>query len=277
LAVSALSFLVCWPLPSWRPTSRQQGVLDTVFVDELYFLAAAEHLAWGYVDMPPLLPAVTAVLRATLGDSLLAVRVAPAVAGAALVLLTGRLAGAMGGGLFAQFLAALGVLIAPIYLSLHSFHSMNAFEPLVWTGCAYLLVRITDGADPKLWLAFGLLAGVGLLNKSTTALFGFAVLVGLILSVQRKQLAGRWVWLGALVALIVVAPYLVWMVQHDFPHLQMLANIREEGRNVALAPVEFVVQQIIMLHPLALPHKKGEDVHRKKGSTPRGKWKMTSS
>jgi hypothetical protein len=223
------------------------------FVDELYFQACSDHLAWGFVDMPPLTAALAALVRATLGESLLALRLLPALAGAGLVLLTARLAKALGGGPFAQLLAAVAVLVAPIFLVMHSFHSMNAFEPLYWTGCAYVLVRIIDGAGPRYWLLFGLLAGVGLLNKHTMALFGFAVLVGLLATSLRRQLTQRWIWLGGLTAAVLFSPNLLWMVSHGFPHFQMLANIRESGRNVSVSSMEFLLQQGIMLHPLTLP------------------------
>jgi len=238
------------------------------FVDELYFLACAEHLDWGYVDMPPLLPTLIAVVRAVLGDSLLAVRLFPAIAGSGLVLLTGLIARELGGGRFAQALAALTVVIAPIYLGLHSVQTMNAYEPLFWMGCAYVMIRIVKGGNPKLWLVFGLLAGLGMMNKHSMAFFGFGILAGLLLTNQRKLLFNRvpprfhnfskrsgtgWFWLGGLIAFIIFLPNLLWMIEHDFPHLQLLANIRAAGRNVELSPLEFILQQVLMMHPLAFP------------------------
>jgi 4-amino-4-deoxy-L-arabinose transferase-like glycosyltransferase len=101
------------------------------FVDELYFNACAKHLAWGYIDMPPFHAAVTAAVKAALGDSLLAIRLLPALAGAALVLLAGLLARDLGGGKWAQLLAAICVAVAPIFFVMHGFSSMNAWEPLL--------------------------------------------------------------------------------------------------------------------------------------------------
>lgn len=224
------------------------------FVDELYYLATAEHLAWGYVDLPPLVPALTALVRATLGDSLLAVRLVPSLAGAALVVLTAGLARKLGGGRRAQALAAVAVLVAPIRLAVDSFHSMNALEPLVWTGCAALLVHLLAGGNPRWWLGFGALAGLGLLNKHSMAFFGVAVVVGLVATpAGRRAFRERWIWLGGLVAFALFLPNLVWMASHGFPHFEMLANIRDSGRNVALGPVEFLAQQALAHHPLALP------------------------
>jgi len=224
------------------------------FVDELYYLATARHLAWGYVDLPPLLPALTALVRNTLGDSLLAVRLLPSLAGAALVVLTAWLARRLGGGRWAQALAALAVLVSPVRLAIDSFLSMNALEPLFWIGCAAVLVHLLQGGDRRWWLAFGALAGVGLLNKHSMAFFGVAVVVGLLATREgRRQMGQRWFWLGGVVALAIFLPNLVWVASHGFPHLEMLANIRADGRNVALSPLAFLGQQVLANHPLALP------------------------
>lgn len=223
------------------------------FVDELYFLDCSRHLAWGYVDMPPLFPALTALLRATLGESLLAVRVLPALAGAALVLLAALLARELGAGRAGQALAALAVLTAPIYLVLHSLHTMNELEPLLWTGSALLLARLANGASPRLWLAFGALAGVGLLNKHSIAFFLLAAAAGILATDARRHLATPWPWLGAALAFALFLPNLLWELEHRFPHLEMLANIRKEGRDVSLSPLAFLAQQVLLLNPLAAP------------------------
>ncbi len=223
------------------------------FVDELYYLALGEHLAWGFVDVPPLFPALTALVRALLGESLLAVRLVPALAGAALVLATGLFARRLAGGRVAMGLAALGVLAAPIFLAMHSFHTMNALEPLFWLAAAWLLVRILDGENPRLWLAFGAVAGLGLLNKHSMAFFGVAVVAGLVATPARRVFRERWIWLGGLVALAIFLSNLVWVVTHGFPHLQVLAQVAEDGRNVSLPPWLFLAQQALMLHPLSLP------------------------
>jgi 4-amino-4-deoxy-L-arabinose transferase-like glycosyltransferase len=120
-----------------------------LFVDELYFLACGEHLAWGYVDMPPLTALQAWLARSLFGDSTLAIRLFPALAGAALVLLTGIIARELGGRRWAQGLAALAVLVAPGYLAVDSYLSMNSVEPLLWMGCALVLIRITQSGNVK--------------------------------------------------------------------------------------------------------------------------------
>lgn len=230
-------------------TSRVYGL----FIDELYFLACGEHLAWGYVDMPPLTALQAWLARSLFGDSMLAIRLFPALAGAGIVLLTGAISREFGGKRFAQGLAALAVAVAPAYLLACSYLSMNSFEPLIWMGCALVLIRIVKTGNTRLWLTFGFLSGIGLENKDTMLLFGFALVVGMLLTAERRLMANRWFLLGGLLAFMIFLPNLIWMIQHHFPHLEMLANIRRNQRNVELSPIQFLAQQILFMGPLAAP------------------------
>jgi len=223
------------------------------FVDELYYLACGQHLAWGYVDHPPLIALLAAASRAVLGESLNAIRFLPAVAGAATVLLTGLLARELGGGRVAQTTAALAVLVAPGFLATDSFLSMNAYEPLFWIGCALLVIRIVRTGNQRLWLWFGLLAGFGLLNKHSMLIFGFGLVAGLLATPQRFVFRSPWLWLGGLLAFLIFLPNLVWNIQHHFPFLELQENIRRSHRNVDLPPLAFLGQQALTMFPLSVP------------------------
>ena len=223
------------------------------FIDELYYLAASHHLAWGFVDFPPLFPALTALIRWTLGDGLWVMRLVPALAGAALVVMVALMARDLGGRRFAQGIAGLGVLVAPIWLALHSIHTMNALDQLLWTGMAWLVLRIVRDGRPRLWLAVGAVAGLGLLNKHSVAFFLVALGVGLLFTPERRALRSRWLWLGGLLGAALFLPNLIWIVQHHFPHFEALANIRREGRDVQLDAAHFMLQQVELFNPLTLP------------------------
>lgn len=222
------------------------------FRDELYFLDCGRHLAWGYVDHAPMIGLVARAALA-LGGSLPALRIFPAIAGAGLVFLAGAIAFRLGGGRFAQGLTAVAILAAPFYLGSDSILSMNAFEPLFWMGCAYVLIRIVQTGDSRLWLLFGLYAGLGLENKHSTAFFGIAVAIAILASPQRRELVRPWIWAGGAVAVLLFLPNVLWQVRHDFATLEGLRNVARSGKNVALGPVEFVKQQILLLHPLLFP------------------------
>ena len=223
------------------------------FVDELYYLACSQHLAWGYVDQAPLIAIVTKTARVLLGDSLGAIRFFPALAGAGQVLLAGMIARELGGGRFAQGLAALCTLLAPGFLALDNLLTMNAFEPLFWMGCAYLVIRIIRTGDDRLWLGFGALAGLGLLNKHSMLIFGFALVAGLLVTPQRKHLASRWFWAGGGIAFAIFLPNLLWNIQHHFPFLELQENIRRDARNVSLSFAGFWGQEVLSMLPLTAP------------------------
>ena len=223
------------------------------FVDELYYLACSRRLDWGYVDQPPLIAVITWLARSLLGDSLPALRFFPAVAGGAEVVLTALIARELGGKRFAQGLAALAALVAPGFLALDSLLTMNAFEPLFWIGCAYMLIRIIKTGNPKLWIWFGMLAGVGLENKYSMLIFGAGMVLGLVLTPQRRALSSLWPWVGGALAFLIFLPNLLWNIQRHFPFLELHSNIQRSGRDVPLGPLAFFAQEILTLLPLTLP------------------------
>src|SRR5580704_16824398 len=216
------------------------------FRDELYYIACGEHLAWGYVDQPPLIALVAWFARHVIGNSLFAVRLLPALAGAAVVFLTGWIAREFGGGPFAQFLAAMAMLFAPAYLAFDSFLSMNAFEPLFWVLCAWIAIRIIQGSNPALWLAFGAVAGTGLENKHTMMVFGFAVVAGLLVSGQAGLFKSKWVWIGGAVAFALFLPNLLWEAHHGWPQIVVVRNA-QDFKNEPIGPLRFFFEQILFL------------------------------
>jgi len=222
------------------------------FRDELYFLDCGRHLDWGYVDHAPMIGLV-ARLALLLGGSLPALRLIAAVAGALVVALAMMLAREMGGGRFAQAVAGLAVIAAPIYLGTDSLLTMNAFEPLFWMGCVWALVRIVRGGDPRLWLVFGALAGLGLMNKHSTVFFLLSVTVALVIVPERRALGTRWPWIAAGLALVIFLPNLLWQVRHDFATLEDLRNVARSGKNVRLGAADFVAQQVLLMNPVLLP------------------------
>jgi hypothetical protein len=219
------------------------------FGDELYFLACGEHLDWGYVDQPPLIALAAWLTRHLLGTSVFAVHVIPALAAAAIVWVTGLLAREMGGSRFAQALAALCTACAGVYLAMGHLFTMNVFEPLFWMGCAWLVLRVINTGNDRLWLWFGVLAGVGLENKYSMAFFAIALIVGVALTRHRGQLLSKWFWMGALIALLIFAPNLLWNIRHHWPFFELMHNIRASGRDVVLSPTAYVVAQIMQMNP----------------------------
>ena len=219
--------------------------------DELYFISCAQHLAWGYVDQPPLIALIAKVALA-FGRSLYDIRLLPAIAAAATVLVTARLTRRLGGGLWAQILAMLGIGLAPFYLAVGSLLTMNAFEPLLWIGATYLFVKASETDALPSWAALGVVSGLGLVDKYSMFFFLGSCILAIALTPERRSLARPGFALAVGIALAIVAPTLVWQAQHGWPQLEVL-RAAAAAKNVVVGPVDFYVQQILMMNPLAAP------------------------
>lgn len=222
------------------------------FRDEFYYFDCASHLAWGYVDQPPLSLLILAITRGLLGDSILAIRLPVILAGAATVVIAGLIARGMGGGRFAQALACLTVIVAPVYLTMSSFFSVNAFDELFWAVSAYLIVHIIRTGNPHLWLWFGLVAGLGLENKIGMGFFGGCLAVALLLTPQRKYYLDKHLWLGGLVAAVLFVPHVLWQIKHGWPTLEFMRNV-SEYKNVPVTLPKFFLGQLLFMNPLSAP------------------------
>jgi hypothetical protein len=222
------------------------------FRDELYYAACGQYPAWGYLDHAPLAPWIAQLSRKLGGDSLFALRFVPALAGAAKVLLAGWMAREMGGRKFAQVFAAVLTLVAPIYLTFDNFLSMNSFEPVLWMTCAAIVLRILNGGDQRLWLLFGVVAGIGLLNKHSMLFFGSGLTIGLMLTPARRVFRPPWIWIGAGIALLIFLPNLMWEVREGFPTIALLRHV-VGGKYATVSAWEFLWQQTLLTLPIAAP------------------------
>lgn len=242
------------------------------FRDELYFLACGEHLAFGYPDHAPIVALMAKASRFLLGDSLFAIRFFPAVAGALKVFLTALLVKEFGGMRYATFLACLCVLCVPMYLAIDNLLSMNSLEPVFWMLSVYFAIRAvkseylhpeniaaddTAGGDRQSsslnWLLFGVFAGLGLMNKHSMVFFGIAIVVGLLLTKDRKAFLNKYFWLGGAIAFLIFLPNIVWQFQNNFATLELLQNVQKTGKNVVMTPFGFILSQIMGLLPVSLP------------------------
>ena len=222
------------------------------FRDELYYLACADHLDWGYVDHPPLSIAVLAGVRALLGDSLAALRIVPVLSGVATVILVGVIARRLGGGRFAQGLAALCALMAPVFLGQDRYYSMNALDLMFWTLAAWALVAALDGGGARHWVALGGVLGLGLLNKISMLWFGGGLGVGLLLTPHRRALRTSGPWVAGGIAGVLFLPYLLWEAQHGWPTLEFMHNATSQ-KMADITPLRFLLGQVLEMNPGAAP------------------------
>jgi dolichyl-phosphate-mannose-protein mannosyltransferase len=223
------------------------------FRDALYYLACSEHLSFGYVDLPPLFAFLAWIARHTLGTSLPALIFWPALAGAARIVLAAAFARELGAKRYGVALAAALAATPAVWWVIDHQFAMNALEPLFWTGCAYAILRMINTQNPKLWLAFGAIAGLGLENKYSIAIFAFALLLGLFLTPQRRLLFTPWLFAGGAVALLIFLPNLIWNIQHHWPFFELMHNIRVTGKDIVYPPAAYLAQQIVMMNPFSFP------------------------
>jgi hypothetical protein len=222
------------------------------FRDELYYAACGQHLAWGYVDQAPLIAVIARISRTVFGDSLRGLRFFPAIASGMMVLLTAWFVRELGGRRFAQVLAGTAVLICPIYLTMGNFFSMNAFEPIFWMLCAAIGLRIARTGKQRLWLLFGLVAGIGILNKHSMLFFGCGFVLALLVTRERRLLREPMIWAGGLISFAIFLPNFIWELRNHWPTIEILLNV-DGSKNEHVSWLAFIAQQALLVHPLGTP------------------------
>ncbi|MEO6238653.1 MAG: glycosyltransferase family 39 protein [Vicinamibacterales bacterium] len=225
---------------------------DHYFRDEFYYLACSRRLAWGYVDQPPLSIAVLWLVRHLAGESLLVLRCIAALVSALTAWMTGRIAARLGGSDFAQVLAMTAYAIAPALLAVASFYSMNVFDLFFWTLAVLVLIDVLDRPSLWRWVALGVVLGAGLQNKISVLWLGAGLAAGLVFTPARRHLLTPGPWAAALVAAVIFAPHVLWQTAHGWPTLEFIRNASAEKMQ-STAPLTFVVEQIVNMHPLTLP------------------------
>jgi hypothetical protein len=224
------------------------------FRDEFYFLVCGRHLAWGYVDQPPLAPLQARLAEMLFGLSPTGIRILSFAAAGVTVGLSGLLTWQFGGRRTAQVLAMTAVLAAPTLLGTSNYLSMNSYEPCFWMGALLAVMRVAEGsAGIRAWLLFGLLAGLGIENKHSAVFFLLALLAGLLLSPQRRILWSKGCAAGVALLILVALPNLIWQAVHHFPTYELLSNVAHSDKNVKLTPLAFLAQQVNMLLIFAAP------------------------
>ncbi|MFI2299468.1 glycosyltransferase family 39 protein [Actinacidiphila glaucinigra] len=219
--------------------------------DELYFLVAGDHPAWGYVDQPPLTPLAARLSTAVFGDTPAGLRVVATLACAVTVVTVAAVARELGGGRAAQVLAAACTAVSGFVLAVGHLVSTATFDMLAWVVVCWLLLRLLRTDDRRLWLALGAALGFGMQNKYLIALLALSLLVALLATGPRQVLRGWWPLAGAAVALAVALPGLWWQAAHGWPQLTVAGGISADDG--AENRVLFVPQQIVFLSPVFVP------------------------
>jgi 4-amino-4-deoxy-L-arabinose transferase-like glycosyltransferase len=219
-----------------------------IFRDEFYYIEASKHLAWGYVDMQPLLVVILAFSRSLFGDSIFGIRIFSYLAGSIIVFLSGLIARELHGRKFAQIFTVFLVIFSGVVLGTTSYYSMNSFDILLSSLMFYFLIRLINTNNSKYWLVIGLLFGIGLENKLTFLFLGFGLAIGLILTKYRTYLKSKEIWIGTAIAIIIFLPNIIWQMTNNFPTFEFMHNAAA-FKNKPMGIIQFTAGSLFELNP----------------------------
>jgi len=222
------------------------------FRDELYYIVLSENLDFGYVDVPPIVPFLLAIVRFLMGTSFISLHLLPAVSGAIVVWLVSLMVKKLGGNIYAQLLALTCVTLAPIYICFESIYTYDTFDKLCWTLLLYVMLLLLKTGDKKYWIFFGIVAGVGLMTKITILYLGFGLLLALAITDNRKHFLSWQLWIGGVIAFLIFSPYILWQIKEGLPALEYYKNYAL-GKTWPATPAEFIKNQAVVMNLLAFP------------------------
>ena len=222
------------------------------FGDELYYFACSKHLAWGYVDQPPMVAFLTFVSTKIFGETMFSLRLISGLAGAITILLSARITEILGGNKFAQSLSAISICCALAFLALSSFFSMNPVDILLCTLFVLLFISTINEPTKTKWIGLAIIFGAGLLNKYTFLVLGFSLFISLIITRRWSVLKSPWFYFSGAAGFLIFLPHILWQINHGWPTLEFMHNATEY-KNLSLSPLAFFIQLTISLNPFTLP------------------------
>ena len=222
------------------------------FCDELYAIALSKHLALGYIDLPPLVPALHALSRLFFGESFLAVHIFPSLAGAATLVLVCLITRELGGGLFATGVAAVGFMIAPVWLILDSFFCYDSIDQLVLAAFIYYLARLIRTENTRFWIALGICAGIAFMTKGTILFLAPGLLLGLCVTKYRRHFVTPWPWIALAIFLVIISPWVAWQYANHWPTVSYWGRYGSTKLYHSNVP-EYLVNIVLTMNALLVP------------------------
>lgn len=214
--------------------------------DEYLYLADAEHLSWGFLEMPPMLAFMGAISK-LFGSGFYPVYFWGGLIGALTMIVVGKIAMTLKGDITAVYIACIAFLFSG-FLRMHILFQPNMLDVFFWTLSAYYIIRWID-TDHKKYLYFtGICFGLGILSKYTIAFFIIAFLAGVLLSKQRTWLLNKHFYFAMLIGIIIPLPNLFWQWQHHFPVLHHMQLLKDQQLQY-LSRKQFILDQILFTFP----------------------------
>ena len=220
--------------------------------DELLHAAVGEHLAWGFMEFPPLIGVFAKIQRFLFGNEVMAIRVFPALIGAAMVVITGWMAKEMGGKLIAVLIAACSVLFSLAYFRNHTLFQPVAFDQLFWLLGYWMLIKYLKSNNGKYLLYLGIVAGLGLMTKYTMLFWGVGITVGLIFHEKGSAFKNVNIWIAGLIAFLIFLPNIIWQASYNFPVLAHFTGLYEVQLD-DYSRIDFLVEQVLAMNPFNAP------------------------
>jgi 4-amino-4-deoxy-L-arabinose transferase-like glycosyltransferase len=220
--------------------------------DSLYYMDSARHPAWGYVDYPPVTPTIARFSLWLFGPSVWGLRFWPSLAGSVMVALASLIARELGGGRPARLLAAVGAAASPVLLGANWLFQTVTFDQLIWLSCLWIVARLLRTGDARLWLALGVVIGIGLETKYTIVGLIAGLVIGTLATPLRRQLMKPWPWIGLGLAFLIFLPNVIWQITNDWPSVQYTFN-HKSAQSVDFSPLTFLAEQLALIGPLAIP------------------------
>jgi hypothetical protein len=219
--------------------------------DELLHLVLADHLDWGYKEVPPFVAIIAKLTHLFFGDSLFAARIFPTICSALIIWLTGKITVEFGGKKFAIALACLAMIFSPAFIASGYLFQPVVFDQLWWVLIVWLLLRYINTNAPKYLYFIGVAIGLGILTKYTMLFFAGSIIIALLVTKQRRVVLWNRHMLGTMaVAFIIVLPNFIWQIQHHFPVFTHMAELKEKQLGY-ITPMAFIGQQL-MVNSIAL-------------------------
>ncbi|MGZ3812103.1 MAG: ArnT family glycosyltransferase [Mucilaginibacter sp.] len=213
--------------------------------DELLHLALGDHLDWGFKEVPPFIALLAKISTTVFGESVFATRVFSTLFSGLIIWFTGQIVIELGGRKFAITLACMALIFSPAFAASGYLFQPVVFDQLWWVLTAYLIIRYINTSAPIYIYLLGAVVGVGLLTKYTMAFFAIALILGLLITKQRRILWTRHVLIAVLIAFLIFLPNLIWQFQHHLPVVTHMKNLRSQQLEY-IAPSDFIKQQLMV-------------------------------
>ncbi len=222
------------------------------FCDELYTIALSKHLAFGYVDLPPIVPALVALSRLIFGESLIGYHIFPALAGSATLVFVCLITKELTGKLLATAISSLGFITAPVWLILDSFFCYDSIDQLVLSIFLFILIKFIKTGNLKLWLSLGLVAGIACMTKTKILYLAPGLFIAILISKYNRHFSTPWPWLAAGIFLAIISPYAIWEQINHWPTLEYWTNYSKNLLFQYSIP-EYFINIALTMNPLLIP------------------------